>query len=111
MPGLPGTSGFIGEFFVILASLQANFWIARTGRNDSDSRRGVHTVAGQARAVRRGRANEGVASMKDVDAREFWMLAVLGALVLLLGIWPAPLIEVMDVTLTELLAHVLQSKL
>ncbi len=108
--GLPGTSGFVGEFFVILASLQANFWIAALAATILILG-AAYTLWLVKRVLYGEVANDGVASMKDVDAREFWMLAVLGALVLLLGIWPAPLIEVMDVTLTELLAHVMQSKL
>ena len=57
--GLPGTSGFVGEFMVILAAFQDNFWIARARRVHADHRRGVHAVAGQARDLRQGREPEG----------------------------------------------------
>jgi len=56
-------------------------------------------------------ANEGVASLKDVGAREFWMLAILAVAVLLVGVWPAPLVDTMEATLRALLEHVSQSKL
>jgi NADH-quinone oxidoreductase subunit M len=46
-----------------------------------------------------------------VNTREFFMLAVLAVAVLLLGVWPAPLVEAMDQTLAALLSHVLESKL
>ena len=53
--GLPGTSGFVGEFLVILAELPRDFWYAFLAGTDADPRRGVHAVAGQARDLRRGR--------------------------------------------------------
>jgi NADH-quinone oxidoreductase subunit M len=56
-------------------------------------------------------ANEGVAKLEDVSAREFLILGALAVAVLLFGLWPAPLVEVMDETLTQLLLHVMQSKL
>ena len=56
-------------------------------------------------------ANDGVASLDDVSAREFWMLMVLAVAVLVVGVWPAPLIEAMDATIGQLLAHVVESKL
>ena len=56
-------------------------------------------------------ANAHVAELTDVSAREFWMLAVLAIAVLIVGIWPAPLVTAMDSTLGALLDHVVQSKL
>ena len=56
-------------------------------------------------------ANDGVASLEDVSAREFWMLMVLAVAVLIVGVWPAPVVDVMDATLGNLLNHVQQSKL
>ncbi len=108
--GLPGTSGFIGEFFVIIASFQASVWIAALAATILVLG-AAYTLWLVKRVLFGEVANDGVASLQDVDRREFWMLAVLAVLVLLIGIWPAPLIELMDVTLTELLAHVVQSKL
>jgi NADH-quinone oxidoreductase subunit M len=108
--GLPGTSGFIGEFLVVLGSFHASFWIAFFAATT--------LVLGAAyslwlvkRVIFGEVANEGVASLQDVTPREFWMLMVLAVAVLLVGVWPMPLIEVMDQTLQQLLQHVLQSKL
>ena len=56
-------------------------------------------------------ANEHVAELPDVNAREFWMLMVLAVAVLIVGVWPAPLVTAMDSTLGALLDHVVQSKL
>ncbi len=56
-------------------------------------------------------ANDGVAALKDVSPREFWMLMVLAVAVLVVGVWPAPLVNVMDATVGQLLSHVVQSKL
>jgi NADH-quinone oxidoreductase subunit M len=108
--GLPGTSGFVGEFLVILASFKANFWIAFLA--------GTTLVLGAAytlwmykRVIYGEVANDGVASLQDLDARETLVLSVLAAAVLLFGLWPAPLLEVMTPSLEHLLEHVTQSKL
>ena len=55
--------------------------------------------------------NEGVASLTDIGMRECVILAILAVAVLVLGVWPAPLVEVMDATVMGLLDHVMQSKL
>ncbi len=108
--GLPGTSGFVGEFLVILGSFQANFWYAFLA--------GTTLVLGAAytlwmikRVVFGEVANDNVARLTDINAREFLVLAILALAVLLLGVWPAPLIEVMDASVAGLLEHVRQSKL
>jgi len=108
--GLPGTSGFVGEFMVILASFHANFWLAFLA--------GLTLILGAAytlwlvkRVVFGEIANEGVAGLSDVNRREFVMLGVLAAAVLLLGIWPAPLLDVMHASVDNLVQHVAQSKL
>ncbi len=56
-------------------------------------------------------ANDGVAALTDVSAREFWMLMVLAVAVLLVGVWPAPLVDVMHASVGQLLNHIVQSKL
>ena len=94
--GLPGTSGFVGEFLVILASFKANFWYAFLAGIDADPRRRVHAVAGQARDLRRRSRNDHVAELEDLNAREFIVLGVLAVAVLALGLWPAPLLDVMQ---------------
>jgi NADH-quinone oxidoreductase subunit M len=108
--GLPGTSGFVGEFLVIVASFKANFWIAFLA--------GTTLVLGAAytlwmykRVIYGEVANDGVASLQDLNARETLVLSVLAAAVLLFGLWPAPLLDVMNPSLEHLLDHVLQSKL
>jgi NADH-quinone oxidoreductase subunit M len=108
--GLPGTSGFVGEFLVILASFKASFWYALLA--------GTTLVLGAAytlwmvkRVLYGEVANEQVAALTDIGRREFLVLAVLAVAVLLLGLWPAPLIDVMATTLQGLADHVVQSKL
>jgi NADH-quinone oxidoreductase subunit M len=108
--GLPGTSGFVGEFFVILGSFQANYWLAFLAATILVSG-AAYTLWLVKRIVFGAVANDGVASLTDVGAREFLILAVLALAVLLVGVWPAPLVGAMDQTLGHLLTQVMQSKL
>jgi NADH-quinone oxidoreductase subunit M len=108
--GLPGTSGFVGEFLVILASFKANFWYALLA--------GTTLVLGAAytlwmikRVVFGAVANDGVATLRDVSAREFLILALMAGGVLILGLWPAPLVDVMAASVDRLVEQVTQSKL
>ncbi|MGB5620922.1 MAG: proton-conducting transporter membrane subunit, partial [Gammaproteobacteria bacterium] len=108
--GLPGTSGFVGEFLVILASFKASFWYAFLA--------GTTLILGAAytlwmvRRVLYGEvANDNVAGLVDLNAREFLVLGILALAVLLLGLWPAPLLEVMGPTIQQLLEQMVQSKL
>ena len=64
--GLPATSGFVGEFLVILSSFRADFWYAFLAAHDIDSGRRVHSVAGEARDLRRG----GESSCRRADRRQ-----------------------------------------
>jgi NADH-quinone oxidoreductase subunit M len=108
--GLPGTSGFVGEFFVILGTFHASAWLAFFAATTLILG-AAYTLWMVKRVVFGDVANEGVASLKDVGAREFWMLMVLAVAVLLVGVWPAPLVDVMDASVGQLLNHVVQSKL
>ena len=108
--GLPGTSGFVGEFLVILGSFQASFWLAFLAATTLVFG-AAYTLWLVKRVVFGEVGNDGVATLQDVDSREFFYLAVLALGVLLLGVWPAPLMEVMEVTLANLLEHVQQTKL
>ncbi len=108
--GLPGTSGFVGEFFVILGSFQANFWLAFFAATTLVLG-AAYTLWLVKRVIFGEVGNSGVAALKDVGKREFFMLAVLAAAVLLVGVWPKPLVGAMDQTLGHLLTHVMQSKL
>jgi NADH-quinone oxidoreductase subunit M len=108
--GLPGTSGFVGEFFVILGTFHANPWLAFFAATTLIL--GAAYTLWMIKRVLFGEvANEGVASLEDVSAREFWMLMVLAVAVLAVGIWPAPLVDAMDASIGQLLIHVGQSKL
>ncbi len=108
--GLPGTSGFVGEFFVILGSFQASFWLAFLAATTLIFG-AAYTLWLVKRVIFGEVTNDGVASLQDIGGREFFMLAVLAVAVLILGIWPAPLVELMEQTLGNLLIHVSQSKL
>jgi NADH-quinone oxidoreductase subunit M len=108
--GLPGTSGFVGEFFVILGTFHASFWLAFLAATTLVLG-AAYTLWLVKRVIFGEVGNDGVANLQDVNPREFFMLAVLAVAVLLLGVWPAPLVDAMDQTLAALLSHVLESKL
>ncbi|WP_445143836.1 NADH-quinone oxidoreductase subunit M [Dyella sp. Tek66A03] len=102
--GLPGTSGFVGEFQVILASFQANPWIALFA--------GFTLIIGAAytlymvkRVLWGDISNPHVAEMKDINGREWFVLGAFAAAVLALGIWPQPLIHLMDSSVTQLVTQ------
>ncbi len=108
--GLPGTSGFVGEFMVILASFQANFWYAFLAATTLIIG-AAYTLWMVKRVVFGDVASDGVAQLKDINGREALVLGVLAAAVLALGLWPAPLIDVMEATLHQLVNHIAVSKL
>jgi NADH-quinone oxidoreductase subunit M len=108
--GLPGTSGFVGEFFVIIGSFHASAWLAFFAATTLVLG-AAYTLWMVKRVVFGAVANDHVAELPDVSAREFWMLMVLAVAVLIVGIWPAPIVSAMDPTLGALLDHVVQSKL
>jgi len=108
--GLPGTSGFVGEFLVILGSFHANVWFAFLAATTLILG-AAYTLWMVKRVIFGEVANEGVAGLTDIGRREFWMLMILAVAVLLLGVWPAPLIDVMEVTLANLLDHISHTKL
>jgi len=108
--GLPGTSGFVGEFMVILASFQANFWYAFLAA--------LTLILGAAytlwmvkRVFYGAIANENVRALQDINSRELTIMTVLAVAVLVLGLWPAPVIEVMHTSVESLLQHMSVSKL
>ncbi len=108
--GLPGTSGFVGEFLVVLASFQADFWYAFLAATTLVTG-AAYTLWLVKRVVFGPVANEGVAGMQDLDAREFLVLALIAAGVLTLGLWPGPLVDVMTASVDNLANHIIQSKL
>ncbi len=108
--GLPGTSGFVGEFMVILASFRADFWFAFLAATTLIIG-AAYTLWMVKRVVFGSVANDNVAALQDINRREFLVLGSLAAAVLVLGVWPAPLIEVMDVSVQNLVQHIAVSKL
>jgi len=108
--GLPATSGFVGEFMVILGAVQYNFWIALIA--------GTTLVLGAAyslwmykRVIFGAVANKHVAELTDVNGREFAILTLLAAAVLWMGLYPKPVTDLMDASVAQLLKHVAVSKL
>jgi NADH-quinone oxidoreductase subunit M len=108
--GLPGTSGFVGEFFVILASFQANFWYAFLAAMTLILG-AAYTLWMVKRVIFGDIANDKVAELSDLNGREGLLLVILAIAVLALGLYPAPLIEMMEPTVENLLSHITQSKL
>ena len=108
--GLPGTSGFVGEFMVILSSFKANFWIAFLAATTLILGAG-YSLWMYKRVIYGPVANEKVAKLKDVNGRELVFLVALAIVVLLFGIWPAPILDVMGPTVDNLVQHISQSKL
>ena len=107
--GLPGTSGFVGELLVILSSFKANFWYAFLAATTLILG-AAYTLWMVKRVVFGAVANEGVAALQDINRREFFVLGVLAIFVLGLGVWPAPVIDVMSATVDNLVAHITQPK-
>jgi NADH-quinone oxidoreductase subunit M len=108
--GLPGTSGFIGEFMVILASFKANVWYAFLAATILVLG-AAYTLWLVKRVIYGEIANEKVAALKDLNGREFLVLGVLAAAVLLVGLWPAPLLDVMRASTQHLAQQLLVSKI
>jgi NADH-quinone oxidoreductase subunit M len=108
--GLPATSGFVGEFMVILGAVKFNFWIAAIASTTLIFG-AAYSLWMYKRVVFGEIANDEVRALKDVDAREFWMLAVLAAAVLAMGLWPKPFTDVSEASVRALLDHVAISKI
>ncbi|MEW6022652.1 MAG: NADH-quinone oxidoreductase subunit M [Pseudomonadota bacterium] len=108
--GLPATSGFIGEFMVILAAVQFNFWTGLAA--------GTALILGAAyslwmvkRVVFGPIGNKHVAELVDLNTREFAILAVLAIATLYMGLYPAPIADTLQTSVADLLQHVSVSKL
>jgi NADH-quinone oxidoreductase subunit M len=108
--GLPGTSGFVGEFFVILGSFQSNFWIAVLAATTLILG-AAYSLWMYKRVIFGEIRNEAVADLEDIGGREFLILALLAIVVLLFGIWPAPILDVTGASIDHLLEHIARSKL
>jgi len=107
--GLPGTAGFVGEFMVILSAFKANFWIAFAAASTLILG-AAYTLWMVKRVVYGEVRNPKVAKLTDMNGREFVVLGTLAVMVLWLGLWPAPLLEVMDATVQHLVEHIAVSK-
>jgi NADH-quinone oxidoreductase subunit M len=108
--GLPGTSGFVGEFLVVLASFKANVWFAFLAATTL-LLGAAYSLWLVKRVVFGDIGNQQVAKLQDINNRELLILGSLAVAVLLFGIWPAPLVEVMQASIENLVAHVAISKL
>ena len=108
--GLPATSGFVGEFMVILAAVKANFWLGATAATIMILG-AAYTLWMYKRVIYGEVANEEVAALTDVNRREFWLLGAVALLVFWMGLWPKPFIDVMHNSVADLLVHVAKTKL
>jgi NADH-quinone oxidoreductase subunit M len=99
--GLPGTSGFVGEFMVILSSFSANPWIALVAAFTLIIG-AAYTLYLVKRVLWGEVSNPHVAEMKDINGREWFVLGAFAAAVLVLGVWPAPLTHLMDSSVSQL---------
>jgi NADH-quinone oxidoreductase subunit M len=108
--GLPGTAGFVGEWMVILGAIKYNFWVGFASASALIF--GAAYTLWMIKRVYLGPvANDHVKELTDINAREFFMMALLAIAVLAMGIFPKPFTDVMDVSVAELLKHVALSKL
>jgi len=108
--GLPGTSGFVGEFMVILAAFKADFWFAFLAAMTLIL--GASYSLWLVKRVFYGEvANDNVAGLSDLNAREWTVMVVLALLTLGLGLWPYPLIEMMEPSVANLVDHITTAKI
>jgi NADH-quinone oxidoreductase subunit M len=108
--GLPATSGFVGEFLVIIASFRADFWYAFLAATTLILG-AAYTLWLVKRVIFGPIGNHHVAELTDLNGREFIVLGILAVAVLLLGVWPAPLLDVMRPTVEQLVQQITVSKL
>ncbi len=108
--GLPATSGFVGEFLVILAAVKVNFWLG-FGAAVTMILGAAYTLWMYKRVIFGDVANAHVAELADLNRREFWMLAAVALAVIAMGVWPRPFIDVMHTSVADLLTIVAKSKL
>ena len=108
--GLPGTSGFVGEFMVILSAIKVNFWYAFLAATTLIFG-AAYTLWMYKRVIFGPVESPGVAGLRDISKREFAILTILAVMVLWFGVYPYPLTEIMHTTVDQLLTHVTNSKL
>jgi NADH-quinone oxidoreductase subunit M len=108
--GLPGTSGFVGEWMVILGTVKYNFWLGLLAATTLVFG-AAYTLWMVKRVYFGDVANDDVRALTDINRREFTMLSVLAVAVLWMGVYPKPFTDVMHTSVTQLIQHVGQSKL
>ena len=107
--GLPATSGFVGEFMVILGAVKFNFWIGMLAAT-ALILGAAYSLWMAKRVIFGDIANEHVKQLQDINKREFFMLGLLAIAVIGMGLYPAPFTDVMQTSVTDLLKHVAISK-
>ncbi len=108
--GLPATSGFVGEFMVIMSAVKSNLWIGLACATTLLTG-AAYSLWMYKRVIFGDVQNKSVKALKDVDKRELTLLCIFAFFVLWMGIYPAPFIEVVEVSVNELLLHVSKGKL
>ena len=108
--GLPATSGFVGEFMVILAAVEFNFWVAFAAASTMIVG-AAYTLWMYKRVIFGDIANDHVRELTDINTREFFILLVLALCVLGMGLYPQPFTEVMHASVNDLLRHVAITKI
>jgi NADH-quinone oxidoreductase subunit M len=108
--GLPGTGGFVGEWMVILGTVQASFWLAAIAATALIFG-AAYSLWMYKRVYFGDVTNDNVRGLTDLNAREFALMAVLAVATLWMGVYPKPFTDVMHVSVTQLLQHVAASKL
>jgi NADH-quinone oxidoreductase subunit M len=108
--GLPGTSGFVGEFMVILGAVKVNFWYAFAAASTLVFG-AAYTLWMYKRVIFGAVANPHVAALTDITLREKVIFAILALTVLGMGLYPLPLSEIMHASVNDFLVHAARSKL
>ena len=108
--GLPGTAGFVGEWMVILAAVQFNFWIGLAAASALIF--GAAYTLWMVKRVYLGPVvNDEVKALSDINAREFLMLSMLAVAVMVMGLYPKPFTDVMNASVEQLIQQASMSKL
>ncbi|MBA2963596.1 MULTISPECIES: NADH-quinone oxidoreductase subunit M [Ramlibacter] len=108
--GLPATAGFVGEWMVILGTVKANFWLGLLA-STALVWGAAYSLWMYKRVYLGPVANDHVRELTDINAREFLMLGLLAAAVLVMGVYPKPFTDVMDASVANFLKQVAASKL
>jgi NADH-quinone oxidoreductase subunit M len=108
--GVPGTSGFVGEYLVVIAAFKASFWYSLLAATTLVLS-AVYSLWLVKRVIYGPVGNDRVAALKDLNGREFIILATLAVAVLVVGIWPAPLLKMMQPTIHHLVDQAIATKI